>query len=110
MADTGFDYNGKSFKNCRNYSASSPALSKAINFDSIVERAMQVCLKDFQDTVAPPRVNTYSLVDFDFSESAIQLASLYPSSTGRYCSYLKAYFLVCDTNLILVVKQSNDHH
>ena len=58
---------------------------------------MYVCLKDFQDTAAPLRVNMYPLVDFDFSESAIQLASLYPSSTGGHCPYLKAYSLVCDT-------------
>ena len=69
MAGTGLGYNG--IKNCRSHSTSFPALSKAINFDSIVERAMQVCLKDFQDTVAPPRVNMYPLVDFDFSEPAI---------------------------------------
>ena len=68
-----------------------------MNSDSIVERAIHVCLEDFQDTAAPPRANTYPLVDFDSSESAIQLASLYPSSTSGYRSYLKAYFLVCDT-------------
>ena len=90
--------------------ASSPALCKAMNSDSIVERAIHVCLEDFQDTAAPPRVNTYPLVDFDSSESAIQLASLYPSSTGGYCPYLKAYSLVCDTNPILVVEQSNVDH
>ena len=48
-------------------------LIKAMNSDSIVERAIHVCLEDFQDTAAPPRVNTYPLVDFDSSESAIQL-------------------------------------
>ena len=68
-----------------------------MNSDSIVERTIHVCLEDFQDTDAPPRVNTYLLVDFDSLESAIQLASLYPSSTGEYCPYLKAYSLVCDT-------------
>ena len=97
IAGTGFCYNGISSKNCRSHSASSPALSKAMNSDSIVERVIHVCLEDFQDTAAPPRVNTYPLVDFDSSESAIQLASLYPLSTGGYCPYLKAYFLVCDT-------------
>jgi len=71
MADTAFGHNSISFKNYRNHYASSPALSKAINFDSIVERAIHVCLKDFQDTAAPPRVNTYPLVDFDFLESTI---------------------------------------
>ena len=79
------------------HSASSPALSKAMNSDFIVEQTIHVCLKDFQDSAAPPRVNTYPLVDFDSSESVIQLASLYPSRTGGYCPYLKAYSLVCDT-------------
>ena len=64
--------------------------------DFIVERAIHVCLEDFQDTAAPPRVNMYPLVDFNSSESAIQLASL-SSSTGGYSPYLKAYSLVCDT-------------
>jgi len=94
IAGTGFCHNGIFFKNCRSHSASSLVSSKAMNFDSIVEWVIHVCLKDFQDIVAPPRVNTYPLVNFDFSESAIQLASLYPSSTGPY---LKAYSLVCDT-------------
>ena len=84
MAGTGFGHNHISFKKCRSHSASSPALSKAMNSDSIVERAIHVCLEDFQDTAAPPRVNTYPLVVFDSSESGIQLASLYPSSTGGY--------------------------
>jgi len=95
MAGTGFGHNDIS--SCRNHYASSPALSKAINSDSIVDRAIHVCLKDFQDIAAPLRVNTYPLVDFDSSESAIQLASLYPSNTGGYCPYLKTYSLVCDT-------------
>ena len=71
--------------------------STAMNSDSIVERAIHVYLKDSQDTAAPPRVNTFPLVDFDSSESVIQLASLYPSSTSRYCPYLKAYSLIYDT-------------
>ena len=110
MVGTGFGHNGISFKNCRSHSASSPTLSKTMNFDSIVKRAIHVCLEDFQDIAAPPRANTYPLVDFDSSESAIQLASLYPSSTGGYCPYLKAYSLVLIRNLILVVKQFNDHY
>ena len=68
-----------------------------MNSDSIMERAIHVFLKDFQDTAAPPRVNTYPLVDFDSSESAIQLASLYPSSTDGYFLYFKAYSLILDT-------------
>ena len=97
IAGTNFYHNGIFSKNCQSHFASSPALSKTMNFDSIVERAIHVCLKDFQNTAAPPRVNTYPLVDFDSSESVIQLASLYPSSTGGYSPYLKAYSLVCDT-------------
>jgi len=96
MAGTGFDHNGISFKNYRSHSASSLALSKAMNSDSIMERTIHVYLEDIQDIAAPPSVNTYPLVDFNSSESAIQLASLYPSSTGGYCPYLKAYSLVCD--------------
>ena len=82
-----FGSTGISSKNCCSHSASSLALSKAMNSDSIVERAIHVCLKDFQNTTAPPRVNTYTLVDFDSSESAIQLASLCPSSIGILSIY-----------------------
>jgi len=110
MAGTGFDHNGISFKNCRNHSASSPALSKAMNSDFIVERVIHVCLKDFQDTVAPPIVNTYQLVDFDSSESAIQLASLYPSSTCGYCHISRHIPWYVIHNLMLVVKQFNDYN
>ena len=78
IAGTDFDHNGISSKNSRSYSASCPTLSKAMNSDSIVEHAIHVFLKDFQDTVTPPRVNIYPLVDFDSSKSEIQLASLYP--------------------------------
>ena len=97
MAGTGLGHNGISSKNYRSHYASSPTLSKAINSDSIVDRAIHVCLKDFQDIAAPLRVNTYPLVDFDSSESAIQLASLYSSGTGEYYPYLKTYSLVCNT-------------
>jgi len=76
MASTGLDHSGIFFKNCRSHSASSAALSKVINSNSIVERAMQVCLEDFQDTTASPRLKMYPLIDFDFSESAIQFTSL----------------------------------
>ena len=71
---------------CISHSAFPLVLSNAINSNSIVE--------DFQDTIAPPRVKMYLLVDFDFSESAIQFASLYPSSIDEYFLYLKAYSLV----------------
>ena len=84
IADTGFGQFGISSKKCRNHSASSPALSKAMNSDSIVDLAIQVCLEDFHDTAAPPSINTNPLVDFESFESEIQLASLYPSSTAGY--------------------------
>ena len=48
IADTGFGHNGISFKNCRSHSASSPALSKAMNSDFIVERVIHVCWKIFK--------------------------------------------------------------
>ena len=54
---------------------------KAINSTSIVDRVMQVCLPDFQETTLPPRMKTYPLVDFISSESKIQFASLNPSRT-----------------------------
>ena len=81
-----------------------------MNSDSIVERAMQICLKEFQDIVAPPRVNTYPLVDFNFSESAIQLVSLYLQvqvDTVHISRHISWYVI---RNLILVIEQSNDHH
>ena len=110
MAGTGFGHNDISFKNYRNHSASSPALSKAMNSDFIVERAIHVCLEDFHYTAAPPRVNTYLIVNFDSSESAVQLASLYPSRqvhTIHIIRYISWYVI---RNLILVAEQSNNHH
>ena len=71
MAGTSLGFSGISSKNYRSYFASPPALFKAINFDSIVERAIQICLEDFQNTVAPPKVNMYPLVNFNSSEFAI---------------------------------------
>ena len=55
-----------------------------MNFDSIVDLAMQFCLEDFQDTDAPPSIKTYPLVDFESLVSDIQFASQYPSSTAGY--------------------------
>ena len=81
---TGLGQLGISSKNFRSHSASSPALSKAINYDSIVDLAIHVCLDDLQDTAAPPNVNTYPLVDFVSLVSVIQFASQYPSSTSGY--------------------------
>ena len=84
IVGTGLVYIGISIRKFRSHSASSPVLSNAMNSDSIVDLAMQVCLEDFQVTVAHPKVNTYPLVDLVSLESDIQLASLYPSNTAGY--------------------------
>ena len=63
------------------HSTSELAFSKAINSTSIVDRVMQVCLTDFQETALLPRMKTYPLVDFISSEFEIQYASLNPSRT-----------------------------
>lgn len=45
---------------------------------------------DFQDITAPPSVKTYPLMDFEFLDSDIQFASLYPSKTlGSWTNYYK---------------------
>ena len=64
MASTDFSHNSISSKICRSHSASSPALSKAIIPTPLWNEQLQVCLKDFQDSAAPLRVNTYPPVDF----------------------------------------------
>ena len=84
IAGTGFDHLGIFSTNWRSHSASSVALSKAMNSNSIVDLAMHVYLEDFQETAAPSKVNTYSLMDFKSFISDIQFASLYPSSTAGY--------------------------
>ena len=67
------------------HSASELAFFKAMNLASIVDRVMQVCLDDFQETAPPPKVKTYPLVDFISFELEIQLALLDPSRTfGNY--------------------------
>ena len=81
IAGTGFSHIGISSKKFLSHSASSAAFSKAMNSDSMVDLANTVCLVDFHDIAAPPSVKTYPLVDFEFLESDIQLASLYPSKT-----------------------------
>ena len=94
MVGIGLSHNEISSRTYQSHYASSSALFKAINSDSIVARAIQVCLENFQDTIMPPRVKMYPLVDFYSSKYVIQFASLYPSSTGGYFSYLKTYSLV----------------
>ena len=76
IAGTGFCQLGISSKKFLGHSASSPALSKAINSDSIVNLTIQVCLEDFQDTATPPSVKTYPLVDLKSLELDIQFTSL----------------------------------
>lgn len=74
----------KSFKKFWSHSTSLPALSRVINLDFIVERAIHLYLEDFQETAPPPRVNTYPLVDFTSFDLVIQFASLYSSNTVEY--------------------------
>ena len=50
----------------------------------MVERAIHLCLEDFQDIDAPPKVKTYPLVDLDSIVLEIQLGSLKPSTTDGY--------------------------
>ena len=45
----GLVQNGISSKKFQSHLASSPALSKVMNSDYIVERAIHVCLDDFED-------------------------------------------------------------
>ena len=47
-----------SIKKFPNQSTSFYVNSKVINYDSIVERAIQDCLVDFQEMAAPPKVKT----------------------------------------------------
>jgi len=74
---------GISIKIFLSHSASVHVFSKATNSDSIVERDVTICMDDFQDTAPPPSVITYPFVDFNSSETEIQLASEYPSKTGK---------------------------
>ena len=67
-----------------NHSASKQVMIRAISSDSMVLLAINVCLQDFQDIVAPPNMNTYPVVDFTLLESMTQLTSLYPSITSGY--------------------------
>ena len=62
------------------------ALSKAINFNSIMDLAMHICLKDFQDTVAPQ--NVIQIHFFYFSKTHNRLSILLKLFISRF------YFLV----------------
>ena len=79
----GLGQNEVSSTKFRSHSASSPTLSKAMNSDSIVERAIHV-LDDFQDIAPPPIVKTYQLVNFVSVDPVIKFISLYPSRTAGY--------------------------
>ena len=76
-------YNGILINKLLSHSTLDLTFSKATNFDSMVDFAMQICLDDFQETTLPASVNTYSLVGFTSSISEIQLASQYPSNIAR---------------------------
>ena len=69
----GLGQNGTSSMKFRSHSASSPALFKAMNSDTIVERAIHVCFDDLQDIVPPPIVKMYLLVDFILIDPVINL-------------------------------------
>lgn len=64
------------------HSASVAVFSKAINLDSIVSLTIHVFLVYYQETVVPPSINAYPLVDLISSLSDIQFTSLYPSKTS----------------------------
>ena len=63
--------------------ASSLALSRAINFNSIMVFAIHISLENFHDTTVSPIIKTYPLMDFEYLKSDIQIVLLYPSSTIR---------------------------
>jgi hypothetical protein len=55
----------------------SPTLSKAINSNTIVDLAMQVCLEDFKEIVALLVIKINPFVDFKSLVTYIQLTLLY---------------------------------
>ena len=57
----GFGHLGISSRKWRSHSASSSHLYRAINYDSVVDLTITVCLEDFHETVAPLNVNTKPL-------------------------------------------------
>jgi len=66
------------------HSALKQVVSRAMSSVSIVLLAITVCLQDFQDTAAPPNMNTYLVVNLTLLESVTRLASLEPSITSGY--------------------------
>jgi len=70
-----------SIKKFLSHSASVVAFSKVTNSDSIVKRAVTICLDNFQDNAPLSSVITYPLVKFNSSESEVQLVFKYLSKT-----------------------------
>ena len=58
-------------------------MSRAIISDFIMLLAITVCLVGFHETAPPPRRNTKPVVDFASTETLIQFASQFPSSTDE---------------------------
>ena len=75
-----------------------------------MKHTMQVCLEDFQDTDASPRVKMYPLVDFNSSKSAIQLhhCTLQVHVDTFHISRHTLWYSL--SSPLLVVEQSNDLH
>ena len=84
MAFTGFGLNGMSLRKFQSHSVSLLALSRMINSDSIVDRAMHIFFVDFHDAITLLEVNTYLLADLVFKLTMIQLVSQNPSCIGGY--------------------------
>jgi hypothetical protein len=64
IAGIGFGQYKISFEKFQSHLASSLALLRAINSDSIMNLTINVCLDNFHDTAAPSSVKTYPPVDF----------------------------------------------
>jgi len=64
-------------KNFQSHFDFSPTLSKAINSNTIVDLAMQVCLEDFKEIVALLVIKINPFVNFKSLVTYIQLTLLY---------------------------------
>ena len=60
-----------SYRKFLSHSASFDVLSNAMNFDSMVDRAIHVYLEDFHDTATLPSVKINQLVDLESNVSNI---------------------------------------
>lgn len=63
IEESGLVHGSIYFNKFRSDSALDAVFFKVINSDSIVNLAIHVCLVDFQEIAALPRLNTYPLVD-----------------------------------------------